>query len=328
MKLLYASGNSSNSRIQCARFLNAMSFFPQHQIKVSAYKRSSPKSQHIDWTLDALLNIFNPFKISWDNENIGIYLDQVKSYAPDLIISDLEFFTSEVASALNIPIWQCSSTLINSAILPLDKNDMGAYKFHIRLLEDNDNFHQRALNLFANAERSFICSHFGDVMVPPPIKSGFEWVRPYHTNAKVHSPCHHSVIAGLFANDKRVLHMLKRHPDSVVFLEAPSEIHQNIKVKDIDNQDEYYCNLRNSDIFICQGQSSFIADAFYNHKFPLIYPDYYDLEATINSHFTNKKGLGKIITHQVDDIFGIEQVIVKPQYQASIGYLDEHINRL
>jgi hypothetical protein len=122
--------------------------------------------------------------------------------------------------------------------------------------------------------------------------------------------------------------MLKYHPDSVVFLEAPSEIHQNVKVKDIDSQEEYYCNLRNSDIFICQGQSSFLADAFYNHRFSLIYPDYYDLEATINSHFSIKFGLGKIIAHQVDNIFDIEQVVVKPQHSSSIGYLDEHINRL
>ena len=55
IKILYAAGNTSNSKIQLSRFLKAIADKP-YTIKVAAYKNSSP-SIHIDWTLDYLLNI-------------------------------------------------------------------------------------------------------------------------------------------------------------------------------------------------------------------------------------------------------------------------------
>src|SRR5258706_5453728 len=99
MKILYAANNNINSLIQLSRFLRVIS--KQHHIKISAYKKSSPPSINIDWTLDALLNIFNP-RLSLNNDNLCIYYDQVKKFKPDLVISDFEYFTSSVAADLNV----------------------------------------------------------------------------------------------------------------------------------------------------------------------------------------------------------------------------------
>src|SRR5208283_2605196 len=87
MKILYAAGNNTNASLQLARFMQAM---PGHHIKVAAYQKSSPKGMNVDWTLDCLLNIFTG-QIA-ENDNLKIYYDQIQYFAPDLIISDLEYF--------------------------------------------------------------------------------------------------------------------------------------------------------------------------------------------------------------------------------------------
>src|SRR5574338_1119629 len=101
MKILYAASNNLNAKIQLSRFLKAMDG-SKHQIKIAAYKTSSPKDISIDWTLDALLNIYKPDLLSLHNDNLNIYFEQIKNFQPDLVISDLEYFTSYVSSDLNL----------------------------------------------------------------------------------------------------------------------------------------------------------------------------------------------------------------------------------
>ena len=75
LKILYAASNNENARIQLARFIKAMVGKP-FIIKVAAYKKSSPKGMSIDWTLDCLLNIFNPEHLTFDNDNLKTYFNQ------------------------------------------------------------------------------------------------------------------------------------------------------------------------------------------------------------------------------------------------------------
>ena len=70
-------------------------------------------------------------------------------------------------------------------------------------------------------------------------------------------------------NNKKILDILKQYPDSIAFTEFNYEEHYNVLAKDINVADEYFCNLKNSDVFMCQGQASFLADAFYNGKYSL-----------------------------------------------------------
>jgi hypothetical protein len=329
MKILYAASNSYGARIQLSRWLQAMQG-TDHQIKVAAYKKSSPKGINIDWTLDALLNIYTPSLLSTHNDNLSIYYEQVKSYAPDLIISDLEYFTGYVAGSLDATIWQCSSSLITHALLRKERYNLGLFKYHAFSLNRDTDHTQRTINLIDNSNANFVYSHYGDTDSPPLLQKDYEWIRPYHQIGKAHPPCAHSIVAGLGTSEAQILTALKHFsPDSVVFLESRSEKYENLQVKDIENADEYYCNLRNSRLFACQGQASFLADAFYNGKYSLIYPDYEDAESLINSHLSRKLGLGAIMTGiPTIDLDGYSPLQTHPQYRENIKYLHDKIKEL
>lgn len=323
MKILYAASQNQNAKIQLARFLRAMRG-TKHQIKIAAYKISSPKSISIDWTLDALLNIYKPEFLTLNNDNLGIYFEQIKSYAPDLIISDLEYFTSYLATLLNIPTWQCSSSLINYALAPEEKYDLGLFKFYAHSLNRESEHNQRIINLIDNASGNFVYSHYGDTEHPPKLQNNFQWIRPYHQVYRLSPVCEHLVVAGLSKNNKRLFDILRKYPDSVIFMDADSEKYENLRVKDIGIEDEYYCNLRNCLHFVCQGQTSFLADAFYNAHFSIIYPDYEDTESIINSHLSAKLQLGVIVSQGL----GRTLEMTLPTYDSSIKYLDEKIKEL
>jgi uncharacterized protein (TIGR00661 family) len=324
MKILYAASRNQNAKIQLSRFLTAMDGY-HHQIKVAAYKTSSPAGVNIDWTLDALLNIYKPDLLSLENDNLEIYFQQIKSFAPDLIISDLEYFTSYVAGVLNIPLWQYSSSLINFALV--SKYNLGLFKYYAHSLNRDPGHTQRTLNLIENSERNLIYSHFGDSERSPEVQEKFEWSRPYHQVARVSIPCQHRVVANLSSSGLSVIDALKNHTDSVVFMESDTEKYRNICVKNISNENEYYCNLKNSRLFICQGHTNSLADAFYNDKFSIVCPDFEDAECIINSQLSDKLQLGRIVPASYD-INEFAEFKIDSQYKNSIKYLHEQIEEL
>lgn len=294
MRILYAASNNINAKVQLSRFLSAMKG-STHTIKVAAYKKSSPRNQSIDWTLDCLLNLYQPEFINLNNDNLPIYFEQVKYYSPDLIISDLEYFTSYIANVLNITIWQCSSSLITFALRQNDKYNLGLFKRYAYSVERDERHHQRLVNILDNSDGNFVYSHFGDTQEPPQLRNGFQWIRPYHQIGKSTIPCRHHIVAGLQHNNKKILAELKKYSDSVVFTHFVQENYPNILLKDIENQEEYFCNIKNSPLFVCQGQTSFLADAFYNGRYSLVYPDYWDAEAVVNSHVSSYLKLSSMV---------------------------------
>lgn len=323
MNILYAASANANSRIQLTRFLQAMQD-SSHQIKIAAYKGLFPKDTNVDWCLTALLNIYKPELLSLDNDNLSIYFEQIKQFAPDLVISDLEYFTSYLAHLENIPVWQCSSSLINFALTKEEKYNLGLFKFYAHSLNRDPQHTQRTVNIIDNSERKLVYSHFGDITSAPILQEDFEWVRPYHQVYRVSEPCLHLLMAGLSKNNKHLLDLLEKYPDCVVFMDEDVEKYQNLRVKDINSSDEYYCNLRNCLHFVCQGQASFLADAFYNGHFSLIYPDYQDTESIINSQLSKKLFLGDIICEGLPRTFEMPL----PSYKNSVKYLHQLIEEL
>lgn len=318
MKILYAAGNNSSAKIQLSRFIDAA---PSHIIKVAAYKKSSPKDISIDWTLDCLLNIFKPDHISTEsNENFEVYYEQVKEFAPDLIISDLEYFTSYIANVLNVPVWQCSSALINHGLARKSKYDLGVFKTHAYTFNRNAQQIQRNTNIISNADQKFIYSHYGDMENSPEITEGYEWIRPYHQIGKESVPCQHNLVGITPSSNKAMIRILKNQRDCVLFTEAYTEKYEGLQVKNIRNEEEYFCNLQNSKALVCEGQTSFLADAFYNHKPSVIYTDYSDPECILNTVISEKFKLST----SVDNIIQIN----KPQLNNQILYLHEKIERI
>lgn len=327
MKILYAASNNHSARVQLSRFLKAMQN-TEHQIKVAAYKRSSPKGTNIDWTLDALLNVYKPELLSLDNDNLGIYFEQVKSFAPDLIISDLEYFTSYLAGLMDTTLWQCSSSLVNYALTRDEKYNLGLFKYYAHSLNRDPLHTAQMLNLIDNSKQNLVYSHYGDTSKPPAIQDNFHWVRPYHQVYKPYPPCRHVVVAGLSENNKQVLDILRQYPDTVVFLESEVEQYNDLYVKDIGIEDEYYCNLRNCNHFVCQGQSCFLADAYYNEQYSIIYPDYDDTDCLINSQLSKKLSIGDVPYHGVDIAAYSTFEMLPPTYNPAIKYLHEWIQNI
>lgn len=295
LKILYAASNNSNAKIQLQRFLQAIDS-NLYEVKVAAYKNSSPEGVSIDWTLDCLLNIFKPNHINaLDNENFILYHQQIKYFNPDLIISDLEYFTSLIAIDLNITLWQCSASLIASSLVSADRYNLGLFKKYSYVFSKDPLHVQRIANIIDNSNCNFVYSHFGDIEIPPTLKSNFEWIRPYHLKGKKSLPCQHNIVAGCSNSNKQIITLLKQYEDCIFFTDFTDEKYKNIILKDLSNIQEYSCNLFNCNSFVCEGQTSFLADAYYNNKFALILTNYQDSECIINASLSDKLGFGKPI---------------------------------
>lgn len=325
LKILYAASNNENAKIQLSRFQQIMEGKP-YVLKIAAYKKSSPNI-NIDWTLDCLHNIFKPEHITLDNDNYNTYFEQVKYYNPDLIISDMEYFTSHIANELDISLWQCSSSLINFALTNDYKYNLGVFKRYAYLFGKSPAQVKRLNEIIGKSNCNLVYSHFGDTETPPPLKEDYEWVRPYHTTGKISVPCQHNVVAGALGSNKDMLRLLKQYADSVYFTEFVGEKYANPAMKDIRNVEEFACNLRNSRLFMCEGQTSFLADAFYNNRYSIVMPDLQDTECVVNSTISEKLGLSTSIYQSSQDLDQWMDLQV-PVKLGNIKYLHERIEEL
>ena len=322
LKILYAAGDNFNAKIQLSRFIKNTIGKP-FQLKIAAYKKSSPLNASIDWTLDCLK--FNNPNYTLNHDLFKTYLEQIKYYNPDLIISDLEYFTSYAATHLNINVWQCSSSIINYAFTKKQKYNLGLFKQYSFLFNKNPVYVQKIINIIDNSNKKLIYSHLGDSLSPPEIKDEYEWIRPYHQTGKISPTCEHNIVAiSSLDSNKKILSLLRDIDDTVLFSPFLGEEYDNITIKTIEDESEYYCNLQNSSIFICEGQSSFLADAFYNKKFCMVVPNYHDHESIIQSVISEKLKLSKNISG-VDDI---EYQDISYQLNSKIYYLHEIIDRI
>jgi hypothetical protein len=322
LKILYAAGNTINSRIQLARFYKEMQNVPCI-LKIAAYKKSSPKNIPIDWTLDCLQNLFKISKPSLDNDNFNIYYDQVKAYSPDLIISDIEYYTSHIAYSLNINIWQCSSYLISQGLEHAYKNNTGINSKYSFIFKDRPNIS----HILYNSDINFVYSHFGDIKSPPKLKNKFEWIRPYSAVGKKSIFCKHNIISATLNNNKKIIEAIKSYPDSISFTNFPYESYINPTIKNINNEDEYFCNLQNSNLMLCEGQTSFLADAYYNGKHSAVIINFKDEESVVNSAISKKQGLSSIIdydTSKLNNLIGLNQEV----NFNNIKYLHEKIQQI
>jgi hypothetical protein len=327
LKILYAASNNQNARIQLERFLQAVRGKP-YIIKIAAYQQSTPCNVSVDWTLNCLLNMFKPETLFFqDNENLQIYYEQVKYFNPDLIISDLEHFTSYIAGVLNIRLWQCSSSIINYALTTKQKYSLGLHKRHAYTFSKNQINTQRTINILNNSSWNGVYSHLGDSASPPTLKSNYQWVRPYHQIGKTTIPCRHNIVAGMLRANVKILDMLKRHPDCVAFMHDVSDNYQNIILKPLDNQEEYFCNLKNCNLFMCAGQTSFLADAFYNGKHAAVITDYKDAECILNSEISENFGHSTCV-HNIEDLIKVMSYKVEPMYAPNIKYLHQKLEEL
>lgn len=316
VKILYACNNNTNSVLQAERILFALKSNSNFQIKVSSYLNKGPFGiKNSDWTLNSLLDIFQPNHFSiHSNYNFQIYLEQIRSYAPDLVISDLEYFTSQAAILLNIPLWQCSPSLLNFGLNKCDKYNLGFHK-KFSYLEKNLILQRQFSNIINNSEKNFVYSHLGDVGLA--LSPSFEWLRPYHKLGKESKPCHHSVVAISPNLSPKILKHLLRKQDCIIFSYYPDQLNQ-IRNKDLNNTEEFYCNLRNSNVVVCEAEPTYLADAYYNFKHTFLLSS--NVPSYLISGIINEKlGLSRYI-------YGDEDIDVTKDYSLDEQYITRDSN--
>lgn len=291
MKILYAASNRKGAQLQLLRFLSFLS--NHHQIKIAGFNKSLPNI-NFDWTLDALQNVFDVSHLSFDNDNLRVYYEQIKSYSPDLIISDLELYTSYIGIQLSIPVWQVSPNLLYYGMNQQDKVNSNIYR-HYSYFFNRQNMPDDILqNILVNSDKKFIYSHFGDAG-NINLNSGYEWVRPYAIIGKDSVPCQHNVFAATLKNDKKYINYLKNFKDVVLFSSFLEEEYTGISMKDILNFSEYACNVKNCTIGVSQGYTDLLADLYYAGKPCLVLPDFTQSECIVNAMLTEYLKLGKVI---------------------------------
>lgn len=325
MKIVYAAGEHSTAKLQLLRFLEAVG--DRHKIKIAAFKKSSPKGINIDWTLDCLkgpndsryrtLNFVR-------NENYELYKQSLQSFNPDLIISDLEYFTSMFATDLHVKIWQCSSYLITRGLNLKAMYALGIHRKYALLFAKTNVILDAILG---NADRKMIYSHFGDLLYPPDLNDHYEWVRPYFKLGEPYWTCRHNVVAAGFGINKKLVRVLEKVPDSVLFSDFSDENH-NVLMKNLNNQEEYFCNLFNSKLFLTEGQTSFLSDAYYNGKYAVVYPNFQETECVLNAVCSEYCDLSKTIYSNNIDLSNFLDEQIKSTINPRIKFLHEKIEEL
>ncbi len=281
MKILYAAGNYLSSKFQLQRFLKN---FNNHEIKIAAYKKSTPLNTCIDWSLDCLIDAESNKIELYDNENYAIYANMIKTFNPDLIISDLEIFTSIAAIESNIKIIQCSSNLLSFGLKNFDFGISTEYKY---LFEDYDLNHL-IQNIIQNSNENYIYSHFGDLDYPPHLKENFNWISPYHAKGKISALCEHEAVGITPSFDLGIINQIYAYEDNVLFTD-----YLNVKnKKNLNNEEEYFCNLKNSKKLYIESNSTFLADAFYNQINPIFSINYLEKDSVLNGQATKYFKLG------------------------------------
>jgi hypothetical protein len=315
VKILYAAPNNFHGKIQAERVLDNLK---DHQVKVAAYRASMPDSG-MDWCLDPLLfpRKNNPFAFL-ENRYLEVYQDQVKSFDPDLIISDMEFYTSYVALNLNKRLWHVSNRLYNFSIDELFKKHINVFKYYKDVYESKQTL--MIINeLIAGADRNYLYSHFCDIDEKIILKNKFEWMRPYYISGKVSEVARHNYVGVDTGNYSLINLLSEKKGDKVVFSRDRAE-YSNLICKDYRDKLEYSCNVRNCDYYVCDGTASFLADAFYNERRVILFQDHKSIESLFNYMLYYQ-----IYRYLVEEDFILPAV---PSLDSSVRFLHERIQEI
>lgn len=187
LKILYAADNRESSFYSMQRFVDTYSKF--YQIKIAAHSRSI-KHLSCDWNLDALLDFRGKYKNpSFQSDNFHQYVADIKEFAPDIILSDLEIYTSYIGLELGLKVWQFSPLLLYYGLV----QKQNLYKYHSGLMHGASELYQYRNYILENSQKRLIASHLIDSPQPPSLLPAYQWVRPNFQLVATISPTIHGI---------------------------------------------------------------------------------------------------------------------------------------
>jgi hypothetical protein len=279
IKILYAAGNTYESKLQLERFIEHVDY-QKINIKIAGYKNYCIENC-TNWILDTcnLPDKSGKYLFS-NNKYLDIYEEQIKKFDPDLIISDLEIYTSYLALKLNKKLWHVSNKLYNFAIAKIYKEHINIHRFYQSLYE-HSHFYKSIYDLIQSADKNFVYSHFCDIEEKIFLKEGFNLIRPYYYSGKNSNVAKHKYVAAHSRKFELINYLSDLKEDAVLFSEKIIPYH-NLICKNYKDKEEYALNVSNCEVFVCHGEESFISDAFYNKRKIKILPDQTSRENMFN----------------------------------------------
>ena len=309
LKIVYGAGNRTGSDSQLLRFLDNVN--KNYEIKIAAYLKSSESLPHIDWTLDALhYKPSNSYKIKklfghsgpgfLNAENAKLLINDIAEFGPDLIISDGEYITANVAKTLSVRLWYCSPLHLFDGII-WERNQIR----YAALLSKLRPF----LRALPEADKIFVYSPFGDIKFRPTLRDGYEWIKPYYRNVLNKN---NGFGLAIVPNTERIS-VLSKMLNCVEFnlklFSNYNEKFSNIKTENLSQKNEYDMSLCLCSWIFSTGETSFISDAFYNEKYVCISPSLNDFESILNAILYNNYNLGNDIGQiELAPDYAVEQV--------------------
>lgn len=322
MKILYVGNDSPSSLLQLERFRARPKNF---EVRYAGFNNSLSEIG-VDYTLDPIGNSSRTGRVK--RSNLDRYISEIAAYRPNLIINDFDFPTSYAATELGIPYWLASSTLLYFGMPKLMKQTIKIGQYFTNLFE---NFAYNHIYQITNADRLLMYSCLGDMSMCPELLPRFEWVRPYHIKAS-YSERQPAFIATLMETDKKFIKYLSNLGDTNLYSPFEYEKYKNINHLNILNNISYAEDLNQAYLCFNRGESSLVADAFYNEKYSLIYPNVKNIDTIINGHvFQYLKLAERIYTREsFDQINSLAQrdMNVKVRLDPGVKYLDEYIGEL
>ena len=280
VRILYALSDNAESIEICRRFLEATTD-KNFKIKIAAYCKNSMPF-HVDWNLEACEKFYGKRAFSAHNENLKIYFEQLKLFNPNLIICDLEKYTTYIADILNIKIWQVSPVFLHLAT----KLRLNIRKYYGESFEDAfapENINKNSINM----AYTYLCDYDSNSLI-----HDYPVIRPYFYIGKESIPCKHNALAN--TDELKAINFTKKYNDSVVFTKN-NEDYNDIIVKNYYTSSDYACNVYNCNFTVGDGDINFLADAFYNNKFSFVFPKFDNVSNIINSFAAQHHSLSKVL---------------------------------
>ena len=281
MKILYAAGNSINAKTQLARVKYEFDTCDKINVKYASYKKSTPANHHVDFLLNPLLDIYNDSSLYLysmlervDTPEFYKYLTYIKEYKPDLIISDLDIFTSMAAATQGIPLWSVSTRLLYNGCDFNTKLKLPIYSSYFKH-KDELSYYSKIIEY---SDKKFVYSHFGDVLNTFYLNSGFEWVRPY--TIKKERTYENIVYATPNVNYSFLRKITKNF---ILYSEDYNLNNHRFENNNIYDLDRYFDDLSKSYCAINDGDTIHLADCFYNNIYPIVNSDFWNIDSAFNT---------------------------------------------
>lgn len=269
MKIVYAICDNYESVEFVRRFL--LNKPDNFNVKVAGYDTC----KFADWNLSCITSIYNKGYVTKHNENLYLYLETIKRFNPDLIISDYEPITNNIIGSTNIPIWQVSTKKLNIAL-----NKFISHNYHSLI-------NQEDLNV--NKTKQYVISPLCDMEISPLLKDEFNYIRPYYKLGSKSEIFHYNSCAVSY---KINYNIIKKLPAKSVYFCDQQGYYKDIILKNI-YDDDYYLNIKNCDHIIHSVDVNYLSDAFYNNKKSTVTLDFSNTICLTNSAIYEHYGLCK-----------------------------------